>query len=106
MKNTTEQNKQKIFESMASMHFTDEVFTSLKNAAHQLEYNSEECRRLNEDRLKETRFITNTFIKKVAEIELNIQFLFACYFPYEKGQLEYEKNRIIERIAKQYQVEE
>ena len=47
MKNTTEQNKQKIFELMASTHFTDEVFTSLKNAAHQLEYNSEECRRLN-----------------------------------------------------------
>lgn len=106
MKNTTEQNKQKIFEIMASTHFTDEVFTSLKNAAHQLEYNSEACRKLNEDRLKETRFITNAFIKKVAEIELNIQLLFAYYFPYEKGQLEYEKKCIIERIAKQYNVEE
>lgn len=106
MKNTTEQNKQKIFEAMASTHFADEVFASLKNAARQLEYNSEECRRLNEDRLKETRFVTNSFIKKVAETELNIQFLFAYYFPHEKGRLEYEKNRIIERIAKQYNVEE
>lgn len=106
MKNTTEQNIQKILEIMAGTYHTDEVFTSLKNAATGLEYNSETCRRMNVDRSRKVRFMTNSFIKNVATIELNIQFLFEYYFPHEKGQLEYEKNRILETIAKKYHEEE
>lgn len=106
MENKQQKTTDHLMETMTCLHYTDEVFESLRNCARSLAVNAETCRIENHNRQMATRFITNALVENMANLELHIQLLFNYYFPSEKPYLIHQKEKLIHDACKRYHVED